>query len=219
MFCNLSSRSAVIAAATGILALEAGSASAATRFRAILEGAQEVPAVVSPFTGIAELELIDLGGGDYSLAFELQLPAGLDYQFLVAGAPVADIPTDNLLAVRQLHIHNGPRGVNAPVVYGVYNPDQDVDNDVVITVNPDGSALVTGSWGPTDGNPVGNINGFAQALRDAKPGEDVDFDWNLHTIAFPSGEIRGQIFAVPAPATLALFGLGLVAFAAGRKRG
>lgn len=32
---------------------------------------------------------------------------------------------------------------------------------------------------------------------------------NVHTTAFPSGEIRGFLAAVPEPATLSLFGLGL----------
>jgi hypothetical protein len=32
---------------------------------------------------------------------------------------------------------------------------------------------------------------------------------NVHTLDLPAGEIRGQIVAVPEPATLALLGLGL----------
>jgi hypothetical protein len=40
--------------------------------------------------------------------------------------------------------------------------------------------------------------------------------WNIHTMAFPSGEIRG--FLVPEPATIALFGLGLLGFASIGRR-
>ena len=195
----------------------AGPASAATFFKAVLTGEQEVApagATASPLTGEAHLELLDLGGGDFSLAYDLFLPAGPDYQFLAAGTPVDDIP-DDPLAVTRLHIHNAPRGANGPVVYGIFNPDQDVDNDVVVQINSNGSADVTGSWGPGDG--AVSLSGFVPALMAAQPGEDLPLYFNLHTVADPAGLIRGQIFATVAePATLGLgllglFSLGLMA--------
>ena len=39
---------------------------------------------------------------------------------------------------------------------------------------------------------------------------------NIHTAAFPGGEIRGQV--IPEPTTAALLGLGLVGLAANRRR-
>jgi hypothetical protein len=44
---------------------------------------------------------------------------------------------------------------------------------------------------------------------------------NIHTVAFPGGEIRGQVItgtAVPEPATLGLVGLALLVVAATRRR-
>lgn len=41
---------------------------------------------------------------------------------------------------------------------------------------------------------------------------------NIHNVEFPGGEIRGDLPAVPAPASLALLGVGLTALVAHRRR-
>ena len=41
---------------------------------------------------------------------------------------------------------------------------------------------------------------------------------NIHTVNFPGGEIRGQLFATPEPSTLLLFGSGLAGLLLWRKR-
>ncbi len=61
--------------------------------------------------------------------------------------------------------------------------------------------------------PVGDYKaGVTVALTPAQVTELTANRWyvNIHSSAFPNGEIRGQIVAVPEPSTLALAGLGLI---------
>lgn len=79
------------------------------------------------------------------------------------------------------HIHDGDPGVNGPIVFG----------------------FESDSW-PTLGN----------ASWTGMTSEQVDelfaggYYINFHTDLFPGGEVRGQILLVPAPASLAMLGLG-----------
>src|SRR5208283_3810089 len=55
-------------------------------------------------------------------------------------------------------------------------------------------------------DPADGINTFAQAVSAIEAGETY---FNIHTVAYPGGEIAGQITVVPEPASLTLLTLGL----------
>lgn len=96
-----------------------------------------------------------------------------------------------IAAATAAHIH-GPAlpGVNGPVI-------------LPLTVSNATSGTVTGNGVFT-----------AAQVADLLAGRHYV---NVHTSAFPGGEIRGQITAVPEPGTLAALGLGAAALLRRRK--
>src|SRR5215213_9626233 len=87
-----------------------------------------------------------------------------------------------------------------------YAPDpcttltQDTGDFKTIVTNPDGSWTVHGVWELTDPASI-PITTFAPVLSSATPppagsstvGSPVPLYWDIHTTAFPSGEMRGQL--------------------------
>jgi CHRD domain/PEP-CTERM motif len=55
-------------------------------------------------------------------------------------------------------------------------------------------------------DPADGINTFAEAVNAIEAGQTY---FNIHTVAFPGGEIAGQITVIPEPASLTLLTLGL----------
>jgi hypothetical protein len=97
------------------------------------------------------------------------------------------------------HIHFGDPDVNGPVIFPFTNFPTGVTTGAYSTV------LTAANFLP---DPADGINTFADAVNQIEGGHTYI---NIHTIAHPDGEIRGQLTlaAVPEPAGLTLLALGL----------
>jgi serralysin len=156
----------------------------ATAFRVTLTGDQEVPTPTgSTARGLGTVIFDQTAvAASYSIRY-----TGLDF------GPSLGVPgqTPSLADdVTSHHVHNAPRGVNGPVVFGQINPAHDAD-DLSVLLNADGSWTVSGRWETTD-PATASISTFASQLASAQVGSDVSLYFNAHTVAFPMGEIRGQ---------------------------
>jgi len=160
-----------------------------TTFTVDLTGTQETPPNASAASGSG----VVVWDSDTSTAAYEFIVSGLDFGPALGLAPMTAITDDDVTA---MHFHNGDRGVAAPVVFGQFNPAQDPDLQVLM--NDDGSWDISGVWDITDPATV-PITDFAVLLDSASPGLDVPLYWNIHTTAFPAGEIRGQLVAQAAP--------------------
>ncbi len=178
----------------------------AVSFTAVLDSAQEVfPGGVSssPLTGSAQLDLAQ-AGGVFSLSFMITFDSGFDFQNFNAPNPVGGE------IITALHFHNNDRGLNGPIVFGIFGPSSDMDGDTTAVVNANGTTTVTGEWDQDEGNGGASLVDFLPALQSAQPGDDVPLYLNLHSVNDPAGVIRGQLTAVPEPGTVLLIGTGLV---------
>ncbi len=156
--------------------------------RALLDGQQEVPANASSAAGSADFSF-DSDSGNYSFAL------------LVSGVTLIDIifPDGDGLAfgaAGPVHLHNAPTGANGPIVMPF--ADQlfysETSNGFALRASGPLADVLTGI--STDaflseltlGNIYVNVHSFPE---------------------FASGEVRGQLFVIPEPASLTLLGFGL----------
>jgi serralysin len=162
-----------------------------TVFRVILEGSQEIPPNNSTASGAGTV-VFDDAAVAASYSFDIQ---GLDFGPITSGQPLTD-PDD----VNNTHFHSQVRGTNGPVVFGQITPAHDND-DLAIELNADGSWSVSGRWETTDPVPITNFSAilgdtFANVLDSTAVGSDAPLYFNVHTVQFTGGAIRGQLVAI-----------------------
>ena len=98
--------------------------------------------------------------------------------------PATPSPLDD---VTGYHFHDNVRGENAPIVFDIGANDEDLD-----VVPRDGNSwTVSGSWEPTEVSRL-PITDFEAAIAAATPGTEIGLYANIHTMQFPTGEIRAQ---------------------------
>lgn len=106
-------------------------------------------------------------------------------QFVSDGTTVSySIEVDDIVSVFAAHIHSGAAGVNGPIRIGFYGAG---------TLNPGGPLTITDKTILAQGSfTAANVNGvsFAELLNQMRNGQAY---FNVHTTAFPGGEMRGQI--------------------------
>lgn len=153
-------------------------------FTVNLTGRQEVPSNNSAAGGGGTV-IWDEGASRATYQFTVK---GLDFGPATGTAPRTPSTADD---VTSMHFHSQFRGTNGSVVFGQINPAQDGD-DLRITANPDGSWTVTGAWERTDPATI-PVTDFAAVLNLTPHDLDIPLYFNVHSTAFPAGEIRGQL--------------------------
>jgi|RhiMetdeSRZDD1v2_1073273.scaffolds.fasta_scaffold17972_3 hypothetical protein len=136
-------------------------------FTARLIGAEEVPPVVTDTTGKVEIQL---NADETKLDFELTVRKGV--------------------RVTQSHIHCAPKGVNGPIVVflaGFHNRGWDVNGRWVENATATDANVMPPPAGSTCPVPLNNLRDLAAAIRQGNTYV------NVHTVAHPGGEIRGQL--------------------------
>ena len=176
----------------------AGAAEAATVYKTTLAGTNENPVNASPATGEATLTF-DIIAHTMTLSVTFQ---GLTAPTTAAHIHCCAAPPANAGVSTMTPSFTGfPTGVTSGSYMNVF------DLTLASTYNP---AFVTGSGGTSAGAEAALFAGLnsGQAYL------------NLHTSAFPGGEIRGQFAAVPEPGTwgLMITGFGLVGGMARSRR-
>ena len=178
-----------LAAAAALAAAPPASADV-IRYFADLSGAAESPPVASPGTGWARINVDDVAMTMRVEAMFSDLLAGVTVAHIHCCTAVADAGTAGV-ATTTPTLPGFPVAVTA----GSY----DVTFDMTLASSY-GGAFLTAHGGTT----AGAFSALRAGLDDGKA------YLNIHTSAFPPGEIRGFLHAVPEPASAALAALGLL---------
>jgi hypothetical protein len=136
-------------------------------FEAVLVGAEENPPVVTNTRGTSEIKF---NADETKLDFELTVRKGV--------------------RVTQAHIHCAPLGVNGPIVVflaGFHNRGWEVDGSWVEHATATDANVMPPAPGGVCPHVIDNLRDLAVAIRAGNAYV------NVHTVANPSGEVRGQL--------------------------
>lgn len=147
-----------------IFAALAMPASAQLRFRAVLTGAQEVPGVNSEAVGTV-VARFDPGFTKVHVLLRVR----------------------NGVGVTGSHFHCNRPGANGPIVFGLFAPGPLFFDGTTAEGDLTNADFNLADCVPLIGRPVSNIAALAFAMQDGL------IYVNVHTNAFPGGEIRGQL--------------------------
>ncbi|MBI4334538.1 MAG: CHRD domain-containing protein [Chloroflexi bacterium] len=138
---------------------------ASDEFRADLKGADEVPPVDSNATGRVQLKV---AGDESMITFEMEVSGITD--------------------MTQSHIHLAPAGVNGPIVAWLVpaKPPLTLVRGELDLKLANGTIAAADLVGPMAGKTVGDL------VAEMRAGNTYA---NVHTVAHPPGEIRGQIMS------------------------
>jgi hypothetical protein len=184
-------------ASLAVLAWVGPSHAAIQNFVANLDSDQEVPSNASTAKGRASLSIND-SDGSYTLFLDVTGITKSQVTFTAGGLRFAPD------GAGPLHIHTGAPGVNGPIA--VRFPSADFFTD-----KSDGSGMTILATG------LLNFGGSATLESTLTAINAGNAYFNLHTLSFPGGEIRGQL-AASEPATLLIMAGGLLGLAYATRR-
>ncbi|MEZ5503619.1 MAG: CHRD domain-containing protein [Halioglobus sp.] len=171
-------------------------------FIAALSGANEVPSIVSTGSGTATITIDDLLN---TMRVEASF-SDLMGNTIAAHIHCCTAPGTNVGVATTLPSFSGfPLGVTS----GTYDTLFDMTDATSYS-----AAFLTANGGTTAQAFSALITGFTAG----------NAYFNIHTTAFPAGELRDQLHpetvvpAIPVPGTLALFGLGFAGLCMSRRR-
>lgn len=136
---------------------------------------REAPLVYSHLTGDEEVPVVDtLAQGQATFRMVDDGSEALSFKLIVA----------NIMDVTMAHLHMGAPGENGPVVAFLFRDANNAGSHLFNGILAEGIIIAEDLIGPLSGNPLSEL------IREMEEG---NIYVNVHTVAYPGGEIRGQI--------------------------